>query len=143
MGRSRRAFSCFAFWFSCFAWAWFCGCFVGVPPCGSRRGFKLHAEETESVESAPSLDCITPIGPFSPFRSSACSFDSELGKGMTDLTTSSPEFAVEMSRMQLDMQMGREPEPQRMRTLADGLEASHQKWQELMTRLQLSAWEAR
>lgn len=58
---------------------------------------------------------------------------------MTDLTTSSPEFAVEMSRMQLDMQMGREPEPERMRKLADGLEASHQKWQELMTRLQLSS----
>lgn len=57
---------------------------------------------------------------------------------MTDLTTSSPEFAVEMSRMQLDMQMGREPEPERMRKLADGMEASHQMWQGLMTRLQLS-----
>ena len=94
--------------------------------------------EKSVPRSAPSLDCITPIGPFCPFRSKACAFDSELGKGMTELTSSSPEFAVEMSRMQLDMQMGREPEPERMRKLADGMEASHEMWQGLMTRLQLS-----
>lgn len=98
----------------------------------------MLAEGDAEVEAAPSL-YITPIGPFSPFRSSACAFDSELGKGMSDLTSSSPEFAVEMGRMQLDMQMGREPDPERMRTLADGLETSHQKWQGLMTRLQLSS----
>eukprot|EP00434_Breviolum_minutum_P030786 symbB.v1.2.027225.t3/scaffold2778.1/size70658/3 len=98
----------------------------------------MLAEGDAEVEAAPSL-YITPIGPFSPFRSSACAFDSELGKGMSDLTSSSPEFAIEMGRMQLDMQMGREPDPERMRTLADGLETSHQKWQGLMTRLQLSS----
>lgn len=164
-GRHPRAFAIFrstaALWFSCLGCLWFYRCFAGVTPttltrlrgvagvgtlsscrlsgCQRQRRQAVEEEGAESSASAaPSLDCITPIGPFSPFRSSACSFDSELGKGMTDLTTSSPEFAVEMSRMQLDMQMGREPEPERMRKLADGLEASHQKWQELMTRLQLS-----
>eukprot|EP00434_Breviolum_minutum_P030787 symbB.v1.2.027225.t4/scaffold2778.1/size70658/3 len=116
--------------------AWVSGCKLRHVEMLSR--VTMLAEGDAEVEAAPSL-YITPIGPFSPFRSSACAFDSELGKGMSDLTSSSPEFAIEMGRMQLDMQMGREPDPERMRTLADGLETSHQKWQGLMTRLQLSS----
>ena len=51
-----------------------------------------------------------------------------LSKGMSDLTKDSPEFAVEMGRMQLDVQMGREPDAQRMGQLADKLEQSYEKW---------------
>ncbi|CAE7318147.1 pks3 [Symbiodinium natans] len=96
-------------------------------------------EDGGSEASAPSSACITPIGPFCPYRSSACAWDSELSKGMSDLTKDSPEFAVEMGRMQLDVQMGREPDAQRMGQLADKLEQSYEKWNGLMARLRLSS----
>ncbi|CAK9079942.1 Uncharacterized protein SCF082_LOCUS38135 [Durusdinium trenchii] len=141
----RRRRACFIaiclIYLSCLFWHKASG-FTGNPCSPGARCPRIAsaAEPEESEESAaPSLDCITPVGPFCPFRSSACAFDSELGKGMTELTSSSPEFAVEMSRMQLDMRIGREPDPIRMQKLADGLEASHQKWEGLMTRLQLSS----
>ncbi|CAE7267282.1 pks3 [Symbiodinium sp. CCMP2456] len=120
--------------------AWAIGTLVACRHRGRRSACCAEGDTGDEVQvSTPSSACITPIGPFCPYRSSACAWDSELSKGMSDLTNESPEFAVEMSRMQLDMQMGREPDSQRMGQLADKLEQSYQKWNGLMTRLRLSS----
>ncbi|CAE7244500.1 pks3 [Symbiodinium necroappetens] len=120
--------------------AWAIGTLVACRHRGRRSARCAEGDTGDEVQvSTPSSTCITPIGPFCPYRSSACAWDSELSKGMSDLTNESPEFAVEMSRMQLDMQMGREPDSRRMGQLADKLEQSYQKWNGLMTRLRLSS----
>ena len=58
---------------------------------------------------------LTPVGPFCPFRSSAAI---EIEPRMESLHSSTPEFATEMSRLQLDMQMGQIPDPERLKKVA-------------------------
>mmetsp|Transcript_15241 Transcript_15241/g.17747 ORF Transcript_15241/g.17747 Transcript_15241/m.17747 type:complete len:332 (-) Transcript_15241:218-1213(-) len=78
---------------------------------------------------------ITPVGPFCPFRSSAAvSMDPK----MESLNTATPEFATEMARLQLDMQVGETPDPDRLRKVAEGISAAVDDWESLLCRLKMS-----
>mmetsp|Transcript_22453 Transcript_22453/g.40504 ORF Transcript_22453/g.40504 Transcript_22453/m.40504 type:complete len:336 (-) Transcript_22453:425-1432(-) len=79
---------------------------------------------------------VIPVGPFCPFRSSAAM---DMDPRMERLNSATPEFATEMARIQLDMQTGQAPDPQRLRTVADGIEAAVEDWENLLTRLRLSS----
>mmetsp|Transcript_35253 Transcript_35253/g.77209 ORF Transcript_35253/g.77209 Transcript_35253/m.77209 type:complete len:343 (+) Transcript_35253:102-1130(+) len=88
-----------------------------------------------SLLSTSCLHALTPIGPFCPFRSSA----SEAAEpGMEKLHVAGPEFATEMARIQLDMQMGQSPDPERLRTVANAIDSAVDSWEELLTRLNIA-----
>jgi hypothetical protein len=57
---------------------------------------------------------------------------------MEAMNKAGPEFATEMKRIQLDMQMGQMPDPYRLLKVADGLEDAVRQWQNLNTRLRKS-----
>mmetsp|Transcript_101438 Transcript_101438/g.327340 ORF Transcript_101438/g.327340 Transcript_101438/m.327340 type:complete len:252 (-) Transcript_101438:79-834(-) len=61
-----------------------------------------------------------------------------MGLGMGALTESTPQFATEMARIQLEAQMGKEPDRARVRQLADELDTSYQKWEVLIAKLRMS-----
>ena len=81
---------------------------------------------------------ITPIGPFCPFRSEATKLDGTVDLGMGSLTSKSQNFMAEMARLQLESQMGTEPDPAKVEAVADDLAAALEEWELLMTRLRLS-----
>ena len=81
---------------------------------------------------------ITPIGPFCPFRSEATKLDGTVDSGMGSLTSKSQSFMAEMARLQLESQMGTEPDPAKVEAVADELAAALEEWELLMTRLRLS-----
>ena len=81
---------------------------------------------------------ITPIGPFCPFRSEATKLDGTVDSGMGSLTSKSQNFMAEMARLQLESQMGTEPDPAKVEAVADDLAAALEEWELLMTRLRLS-----
>jgi len=56
---------------------------------------------------------------------------------MEVLNTASPEFATEMSRMQLEMQAGQDPDPDRLLKIAAGIDGAVEEWENLLTRLRL------
>lgn len=78
---------------------------------------------------------LTPTGPFCPFRSSAAQ---EMEPRIEHLNTGTPEFATEMARIQLDMQTGNTPDPDRLRDVAKGIDEAVDEWEGLLTRLRLS-----
>ena len=80
---------------------------------------------------------ITPIGPFCPFRSEATKLDGTVDSGMGSLTSKSQSFMAEMARLQLESQMGSEPDPAKVEAVADDLAAALEEWELLMTRLGL------
>jgi len=82
------------------------------------------------------LCAVTPVGPFCPFRSSSAL---EMEPKMEVISTAGPEFATEMTRLQLDVQMGQMPEPDRLLKVATGLEEAVAQWESLMMRLRLSS----
>jgi hypothetical protein len=57
---------------------------------------------------------------------------------MEYIQTSTPEFATEMARLQLDMQMGKVPDKEKMRQVAQGIDAAVDEWESLVTRMRLS-----
>ena len=82
---------------------------------------------------------VTPIGPFCPFRSAACAENGPLGQAMDSLTKGKmPTFAMEMSRLQLEMQTGNTPDPQRVGALADDLIEAEEEWRSMLTRMRLA-----
>ena len=81
---------------------------------------------------------ITPIGPFCPFRSEATKLDGTVDSGMGSLTSKSQSFMAEMARLQLESQMGTQPDPAKVEAVADELAAALEEWELLMTRLRLS-----
>jgi hypothetical protein len=82
---------------------------------------------------------ITPIGPFCPFRSEACRLDGNVDTGMGSLTSKSTSFMADMARLQLESQMGTEPDPERVKSVAEDLAAALEDWEVLMSRLRLSS----
>ena len=78
---------------------------------------------------------LTPVGPCCPFRSSAAQ---QMDPQMDKLNTATPELATEMARIQLDMQTGNTPDPDRMRKVAKGINEAVDEWEGLLTRLRLS-----
>lgn len=57
---------------------------------------------------------------------------------MEGIHTATPEFATEMARLQLDMQSGAAPDPEKLLKVADGIEGAVEEWEDLLTRLKLS-----
>ena len=92
--------------------------------------FPIHQTATFMLRMA-----VTPVGPFCPFRSTAAI---DIEPRMEQIQTATPEFALEMSRLQLDMQMGNTPDRDRMRHLAQGIDVAVDDWENLLTRLRLS-----
>jgi len=83
---------------------------------------------------------LTPIGPFSPFRSAACADGSPLGSAMAGLTQSKmPAFAMEMSKLQLEMQANPNgmPDLPRIRRLASDLSDATDDWGQMLARMSL------
>jgi|UPI000581A80F hypothetical protein len=78
---------------------------------------------------------LTPVGPFCPFRSETAI---DVEPRMEKLNSAGPEFAAEMTRLNLDMQMGQTPEPQRLLKVADGIDDAVEQWENLITRLSIS-----
>jgi len=93
---------------------------------------------TTPVQLSAVQDLITPIGPFCPFRSQACRIDGAVDAGMGSLTTKSASFMADMARLQLESQMGNEPDPAKVTGVADELAAALEEWEVLMQRLRLS-----
>lgn len=58
---------------------------------------------------------------------------------MAAINTAGPEFASEMTKIQLDMSMGEMPDPERLNRVANGLEQAVDQWENLITRLRLSS----
>ena len=107
-------------------------------PCHRVRLALLLAWPAERAAVA-AANVVTPIGPFCPFRSAVCAENGPLGAAMSDLTSSKmPVFAAEMSRLQLEMSMGNEPDPKRVGALADDLIEAEQQWQRILTRMRLA-----
>ena len=81
---------------------------------------------------------VIPAGPFCPFRSAACADGGFLGDAMSELTTSKmPQFAVEMSRLELEMQSGATPDLDRVRKMAGDLSDAEAEWRTMLTRMRL------
>jgi hypothetical protein len=53
-------------------------------------------------------------------------------------TETQKDFATEMTRLQLDMTIGKMPDPTRLRTVASGIKAAVDDWENLLARLNLS-----
>lgn len=106
------------------------GSFAFLHPSSS---LNLSCLQQSSTSSA--LQALTPIGPFCPFRSSA---SIDMDPSMETVSNATPEFATEMARLQLDMQIGKMPDPNRLRTVAAGIESAVEDWETLLARLNLS-----
>jgi len=78
---------------------------------------------------------LTPVGPFCPFRSTAAI---EVEPKMERLNSVGPKFATDMARIQFEMQMGRMPDPEQLKSVADSIDESVDDWENLVTRLRLS-----
>ncbi|GAX27793.1 hypothetical protein FisN_13Hh100 [Fistulifera solaris] len=89
-----------------------------------------------SRQQASRLHAVTPVGPFCPFRSSS---SIELEPKMEAINAAGPEFAKEMTKIQLDMSIGEMPDPERLHRVADGLEQAVDQWESLVARLRLSS----
>ena len=97
----------------------------------SNRGFTRTVSDDGYSTSSPSYRqslstssrlqmAITPVGPFCPFRSKSTQ---EMEPRMEGLQSSNVgDFGTEMQRIQLDMQMGQTPDPERLNKVADGIE---------------------
>ena len=94
------------------------------------RSVSIHPRCKSSLDMA-----LTPIGPFCPFRSDA---SEDLNPKFEDVQNVNPDFATEMARFQLDMQMGQTPDPERLRIVADGIDQAVKQWEDLVTRLRIS-----
>ena len=82
---------------------------------------------------------VTPIGPFCPFRSTACADNGPLGESMKDLTSSKmPRFAEQMARLQLELSMGKTPDPEAVGRMAEELCEAEDQWQRMLTRMRLA-----
>ena len=81
---------------------------------------------------------ITPVGPFCPFRSETTKLDGTVDSGMGSLASKSQSFMAEMARLQLDSQMGTEPDPAKVEAVANEVAAALEEWELLMARLRLS-----
>ena len=101
-----------------------------------------HARSSVAIMSSSSdaggPQYITPVGPFCPFRSEATKLDGTVDSGMGSLASKSQSFMADMARLQLDSQMGTEPDPVKVEAVANEVAAALEEWELLMTRLRLS-----
>lgn len=78
---------------------------------------------------------VTPIGPFCPFRSKS---SIEVEPNMENLNSATPSFATDMARLQLEMQMGNAPDPDKLNNVAEGIESAVKDWDGLLKRMESS-----
>jgi len=102
---------------------------------GKHRRGRQTASSCDTTASTTLHMALTPTGPFCPFRSSATQ---AMEPRMENLNSATPEFAVEMERIQLDMQTGNTPDPDRLRKAAKGIDEAVDEWEGVLTRLKLS-----
>jgi len=57
---------------------------------------------------------------------------------MKRINTSGPNFATDMARIQLDLQMGNTPDPEKLKEVADGIEEAVTDWLSLLETLNTS-----
>eukprot|EP00559_Dactyliosolen_fragilissimus_P005429 CAMPEP_0184865976 /NCGR_PEP_ID=MMETSP0580-20130426/20087_1 /TAXON_ID=1118495 /ORGANISM="Dactyliosolen fragilissimus" /LENGTH=331 /DNA_ID=CAMNT_0027365397 /DNA_START=11 /DNA_END=1006 /DNA_ORIENTATION=+ len=95
---------------------------------------KMFASPEKRMQSSLRM-ALTPVGPFCPFRSSA---SNEMNPKMEYLNDATPNFAIEMARLQLDMQTGQKPDPDRLKKVAAGINSAVDDWEDLLARLRLS-----
>ena len=101
-----------------------------------RSGGVLPPRHDQRRSPPPLFMALTPVGPFCPFRSSAAqSFDDRMER----MSANTPTFAAEMSRLQLDLQFGRMPDPERLQSAANNLEYEVDEWERLLMRLRLAS----
>jgi len=106
---------------------------------------RMTAGDDDGVDNSqlnvPSLDgaasAVTPIGTFSPFRSEYLEAG-PLGEEMEFSVEFAPRFALEFSRMQLEMQAGGTPDKAKMIQLADDLTKAADKTSTALKRMQMS-----
>lgn len=106
----------------------------GVP----RAALSDEAEEDDFFVPPSAPVAITPIGPFCPIRSGASSLHTVTGRNMGELADETPVFATEMARIQLEAQMGKEPDREQVRKLAGKMDDAFEKWKLMMAKLQNS-----
>ncbi|CAB9528764.1 Domain of unknown function (DUF1825) [Seminavis robusta] len=94
-----------------------------------------HCHDPRRPCSSILFMALTPIGPFCPFRSAAAT---AMDAPMDEMQEHAPDFATEMTRFQLDLQMGQTPEPERLRVVANGLDHAVDQWETLVARLRMS-----
>lgn len=89
--------------------------------------------------AAMAVSCVTPIGPFCPFRSTACADGGPLGEAMAELSQQAmPNFAMEFARLQLTVTSGGEPDLAKVNELADELLKAEAQWSNMLTRMRLT-----
>ena len=97
-----------------------CGNGLGLSRTVSSVSSSKWGTQSLSKTSSRLEMALTPVGPFCPFRSKATV---EMEPRMEGLQASNVgEFGTEMQRIQLDMQMGQIPDPERLNKVADGIE---------------------
>ena len=104
---------------------------IGFIPRQSRHRFHQHEVRLKMA--------YTPIGPFCPFRSSTAT---EIDKLMENLQTQmqdSPDFTIELKRIQLQIEVGETPDQDRLLTAADTMEAMVREWEDLMANMENSS----
>ena len=85
--------------------------------------------------STTKCNALSPVGPFCPFRSQATI---DMDPKMETMNNATPEFAQEMTKIQLDMQLGEAPDPDQLRRVANGLNDAVDDWEQLLARLRLN-----
>jgi hypothetical protein len=95
----------------------------------------LLSRKRRSRQRSSLFMAVTPIGPFCPFRSKAVL---ALDNKMSRLERATPDFAMDMARIQQEMEAGRTPSSEKLISVASGLEEAVADWEELMTRLRIS-----
>jgi len=108
--------------------AWYPSAFT-INPVNSHYRPRIPTTTTSSLNMA-----LTPVGPFCPFRSSAAL---AIEPQMETMNTS-PDFATEMSRIQLDMQVGETPDADRLLRVSKGISEAVDNWEGLITALRTS-----
>lgn len=99
-----------------------------------RVGVSITTKETKTTTTSLIM-AVTPVGPFCPFRSSAAN---AIESNMEQLSNMGPQFAMDMTKVQLDMSMGIIPDPALLKNVGTKLEIAVEKWMNLLTRFQLS-----
>lgn len=101
----------------------------------TRKSYKHATDGQPRISQTCLCMALTPIGPFCPFQSSAAV---AVEPRIEELNGQAPEFASEMARIQMDVQMGSEPDKDRLFRVADGIDKAVENWEILLARLKLS-----
>jgi Domain of unknown function (DUF1825) len=78
---------------------------------------------------------LTPVGPFCPFHSKA---SWEMQPRVDEIEHMTLDFAAEFSRIQQELMMGQTPDANRLRKVADDMDAAVDHWEGLLTRLRIT-----